>query len=138
MDTKTIVFTAPQTAEFIAAKTKPMTANSVAVKMEYTVVSGGTERACIMALPNAGTSFPKYLGYCGVGHVVEIGEQVTSVQPGDRVLVYHGRHSQYNVVPEIKVKPIISRVVKPEEAPRIYKELCNDPLFPMGTVFDWR
>ena len=38
----------------------------------------------------------------------------------------------------IQVKPIISRVVKPENAPAIYTQLCDDPAFPMGTVFDWR
>jgi threonine dehydrogenase-like Zn-dependent dehydrogenase len=39
---------------------------------------------------------------------------------------------------KIKVKPMISRVVKPETAPQIYKELCENKEFPMGTVFDWR
>ena len=38
----------------------------------------------------------------------------------------------------VQVKPIISRVVKPEQAPEIYKQLCEDPEFPLGTVFDWR
>ena len=26
----------------------------------------------------------------------------------------------------------------PETAPEIYKQLCEDKNFPMGTVFDWR
>ena len=106
MNTKTIVFTAPQTAEYLDYETQPMTDSSVAVKMEYTVISGGTERANLMALPNAGSRFPKFLGYSGIGQVVEVGSQVTSVVPGDRVLVYHGRHSIYNVVPEIKVTKV--------------------------------
>lgn len=38
----------------------------------------------------------------------------------------------------IDVKSIVSRVVKPETAPEIYTELCNNKEFPMGTVFDWR
>jgi threonine dehydrogenase-like Zn-dependent dehydrogenase len=38
----------------------------------------------------------------------------------------------------VDVRSIVSRVVKPEEAPQIYTELCNDKNFPMGTVFDWR
>ncbi len=111
MQTKTIVFTAAKTAEYIPMETKPMELDKVAVKMEYTVISGGTERAGIMAMPNAGgDKFPKYLGYCGVGHVVEVGSAVTSVVPGDRVLVYHGRHSIYNVVPEIKVTKVPENV----------------------------
>ena len=35
------------------------------------------------------------------------------------------------------VKPLISRVVSPEDAPQIYDELVNSK-FPLGTVFDWR
>ena len=36
--------------------------------MEYTVIRGGTERANIMAMPNAGgNNFQKTLGYCGIG-----------------------------------------------------------------------
>jgi threonine dehydrogenase-like Zn-dependent dehydrogenase len=38
----------------------------------------------------------------------------------------------------VDVRSIVSRVVKPETAPEIYTELCNDKNFPMGTVFDWR
>ena len=116
MQTKSIVFTAPRTAELLTEQTKPMTAESVAVRMEYTVVSGGTERANLMAMPNAGKTFPRRLGYCGVGHVVEVGEQVRSVKPGDRVLVYHGNHSQYNVVPEIKVTKVTQEQIDSLEA----------------------
>ena len=106
METKTITFTAPKTAELLTYETKPVTADHVMVKMEYTVISGGTERACIMASPNTPQRFPIHLGYCGVGRVVEVGEEVGSVRPGDRVLVYHGRHSAYNVVPEQKVTKV--------------------------------
>ena len=116
MQTKSIVFTAPRTAELLTEQTKPMTAESVAVRMEYTVVSGGTERANLMAMPNAGKTFPRRLGYCGVGHVIEVGEQVRSVKPGDRVLVYHGNHSQYNVVPEIKVTKVTQEQIDSLEA----------------------
>ena len=106
MKTKTIVFTGPKTAELLDWETCPMESDSVLVKMEYTVVSGGTERACILGLPNAGTKFPKFLGYCGIGYVQEVGDKVTSVVPGDRVLTYHSRHSQYNVRPEAKVTKV--------------------------------
>lgn len=39
---------------------------------------------------------------------------------------------------KIQVEPIVSRIEKPENALQIYNELCDDPNFPMGTVFDWR
>ena len=38
----------------------------------------------------------------------------------------------------IQMKPIISRVVKPQDCGAIYTQLSDDPKFPMGTVFDWR
>jgi len=106
MTTKVIAFTKPQTAELVERELKPVTDDRVKVKMEYTVVSGGTERANIMGMNNTGQKFPKYLGYCGVGYVVEIGEKVEKVKVGDRVLVYHGIHAQYNVVPEEKVTKV--------------------------------
>lgn len=106
MQTKTIVFTKPQTAELLVQETRPVEGSRVMVKMEYTVVSGGTERAAIMALPNTPQTFPYSLGYCGVGHVVEIGPDVKKITVGDRVLVYHGIHTQYNVVPEADVTKV--------------------------------
>ena len=68
----------------------------VLAEMEYTVVSGGTERACILGMNNTSGSFPRSLGYCGVGRVIAIGDGVKSVKLGDRVLVYHGQHKKYN------------------------------------------
>ena len=38
----------------------------------------------------------------------------------------------------VQIAPIVSRVVSPERAPEIYDQLCDDPCFPIGTVFDWR
>jgi threonine dehydrogenase-like Zn-dependent dehydrogenase len=37
-----------------------------------------------------------------------------------------------------RVKPMISRVVAPEQCPDIFHQLATDPNFPLGTVFDWR
>ena len=39
---------------------------------------------------------------------------------------------------KVNVLPMVSRVVSPERASEIYKQLCEDKNFPMGTVFDWR
>ncbi len=100
MNAREIVFTRPMTAELLSKETRPLRPDDAMVKMEYTVVSGGTERACITGMQNTAGRFPMTLGYCGVGHVVETGEAAVKVKPGDRVLVYHGRHTDYNVVPE--------------------------------------
>ena len=107
MKSKKIVFTAPHKAELLEVDVPELKENEVLTEMEYTVVSGGTERACIMAMPNAGgNKFPKSLGYCGVGRVMQVGSSVTNVAVGDRVLVYHGNHMKYSVTPDIKVTKV--------------------------------
>lgn len=104
MRSKKIVFTAVHQAQLQEADVRELLENEVLTEMEYTVVSGGTERACIMGMANTGSSpFPRSSGYCGIGRVVEIGSAVTSVAVGDRVLVYHGKHMKYNVRPEADV-----------------------------------
>lgn len=104
MKSKKIVFVQKHKAELHEVDVPELEENEVLTEMEYTVVSGGTERANIMAMPNAGgDKFPKSLGYCGVGRVMRIGSSVASVAVGDRVLVYHGNHMKYNVTPDIKV-----------------------------------
>ena len=98
MKSKQIVFTATHKAELLEVDVRELKENEVLTDMEYTVVSGGTERANIMAMPNAGgDNFPKTLGYCGIGHVIKIGSAVDNIAVGDRVLVYHGKHMKYNV-----------------------------------------
>ncbi len=101
MRSKQIVFTAVHKAELLEVEVPALGETDVLTEMEYTVVSGGTERANLMGLSNAGgNNFPKYLGYCGVGRVLQTGSGVTRVKVGDRVLVYHGKHMKYNVRPE--------------------------------------
>ena len=46
MKRKSIIFTKPYTAEYLEEEVPLLYAENVLVKMEYTVVSGGTERAC--------------------------------------------------------------------------------------------
>ena len=107
MKTKRILFTDFHKAELVEKDIGDIRKNEVLTEMEYTVVSGGTERANIMGMENAGgLKFPKGLGYCGVGRVVEIGSDVTSVEVGDRVLVYHGRHAKYNIRPEAEITKV--------------------------------
>ncbi len=106
MKSKTIVFTKPKTAELLLEETKVVNGNFVQVKMEYTVVSGGTERANILGMQNTYQQFPNRLGYCGVGYVTQIGDKVEKIKIGDRVLVYHGIHTEYNVVPENDVTKV--------------------------------
>ncbi len=105
MKRKTITFTAAGKAELLESELRPLSGDRVLVENEFSAVSAGTERACLLDLPNLTDnppgSFPKTLGYSGVGCVVEVGSNVRSVQNGDRVLTHWGsQHSNYNNITE--------------------------------------
>lgn len=97
MKGKQIFFTAIHKAEVLEVEVPTPKRGEVLCDMEYTVVSGGTERACIMGMPNTSQKFPQSLGYCGVGRVIGLGADTEGLQIGDRVLVYHGCHAAYNI-----------------------------------------
>ena len=108
MKTKQITFTDVHKAELLEVEIPQLKDDDVLTEMEYTVVSGGTEKANLLGFQSVGgNTFPKVLGYCGIGRVMEIGKNVTTVSVGDRVLVYHGKHRKYNVTPEIKVTKVV-------------------------------
>ena len=71
--------------------------DQVLIRNDYTVVSAGTERAWSMDMPNAHSNFPYMPGYSGAGEVVKIGEKVTKVKIGDRVVVNWAGHQLYSV-----------------------------------------
>lgn len=106
MKNKQIFFTEIHKAEFLECELEQVKENDVLTRMEYTVISGGTERACILGMENTIQTFPMSLGYCGVGYVEKVGKDVKKVAVGDRVLVYHGHHAKYNVTSESNVTKV--------------------------------
>lgn len=116
MKNSQIFFTDVHKAALLQCEVPEPKPNEVCTKMEYTVVSGGTERAVLMGMKNTVQKFPISLGYCGVGHVEKVGCDVTKVAVGDRVLVYHGHHAKYNVTPDSDVTRVESDRVSSLEA----------------------
>ena len=112
MKTKQILFTAPKTAEYLDTELPEIKDDEVLTRMEYTVISGGTEKANLVGEANTQVNYPKALGYCGVGIVEKIGSKIESVKPGDRVLVYHGCHREYNINKEILKKLKLKDIFK--------------------------
>lgn len=106
METSRVVFTQPGVAQLQKRELSALAGDQVLVKTEYTVVSGGTERAYLLGMPNTRQVFPTGIGYCGIGRVVEIGQQVTELSVGDRVLVYHGGHSRYSLISQTRLTKI--------------------------------
>ena len=102
MNSRDIHITAPCVAELVTVELPDLGENEVRVKLAYSTVSSGTERANVMNLPNTAfdpnhvEEFPiKDLGYSASGTVTAVGESVTDLAPGDRVAVSWSHHGQY-------------------------------------------
>ena len=114
MDNKQIIFTRPGVAELLDSPLADTLSDmQVLVRTVYTVISAGTERANLIGeinisgkIEDCNDRFPRKLGYCGVGVVEKVGKGITKVKPGDRVVTYFGKHSQFNILPETHVFPI--------------------------------
>ena len=106
MNGKQIVFTAANRAELLEVKLPEVAEHEVMVQTVISTISAGTERANLTGDPNVSPNgasqvlFPRSSGYNSAGIVVRTGSAVTGVKPGDRVVVYWGKHQNYNVVPE--------------------------------------
>ena len=124
---KQIVFTQANKAEYLEVGELDFTkikANEVVVKTKVSTISPGTERANFIGDSNVSSarnakpdvSFPRTVGYSSTGDVVAIGSAVKKVKVGDRVVVYWGKHKNYNIVPEENVVKIESEKITYEEA----------------------
>lgn len=109
MKLKKIIFPRVNCAELVDVEARELAPNEVMVRTEISTVSPGTERANITGDANVAgrhapdVTFPRSSGYNSAGVVERVGEAVTSVVPGDRVVVYWGKHVSYNIVPEEQV-----------------------------------
>ncbi len=116
MKRQQILFTEPKIAQLIELDLLPIMEDEILVKMEYTVISGGTERANILSMSNTSQAFPKSLGYCGVGVVEKVGSDVKTFKTADHVLVYHGCHSNYNICKEKQLTKVANNSIPSIEA----------------------
>ncbi len=124
---KQIIFTEKNVAQLCDAEKKMPGPGQVMVKMCYTAISSGTERANLTGDPYVNgasrepkVSFPRTVGYSGSGVVESVGEGVESVRPGDRVVTYWGKHKLYNTLPESNVVRIENDTVDMRDAAFIF------------------
>ncbi len=108
---KAILFTKPYTAELVEIDIPSLGDNDVLVKTDYSAISAGTEKANLCGMPNTYGDFPRALGYSSSGTVVEVGKNVKKCKIGDRVIVYHGIHTDYNVRHEDEIIPVLYKEV---------------------------
>ena len=137
MNVKQIVFTDIGKAELIERECAKPQNNEILVKMEYTTISNGTERANLMGNPNVSISdsdcgrkpyFPKYTGYSGSGTVVAAGDKVTKVKIGDRVATACGCHASYHIFEEDNVDAIDDSISLSEAS------MAHIATFPMAAI----
>lgn len=103
MKCKQIIFTKPYVTELVDVDVPEPQDNEVMVETLTSTISCGTERANLMDMPNVIGDFPRKLGYNCCGIVVKKGKAVSSVEIGDRVVVWWSCHKKYNVVPAERV-----------------------------------
>ena len=121
MNTKQIIFTAPGVAELLDAECLPPKEHEVTVSLEFSAISSGTEKANLLGMRN-GTNisedqeavFPRTVGYSAAGIVTAVGNSVSSVNVGDRVIVFWGKHKKNITVSENNVLTIPDEVTSEE------------------------
>lgn len=122
MKNRQIVFIEKNVAQLMNVEYRRPSSDEVVVETAVSTVSCGTERANISGDPNVNGAantiapFPRTSGYSSAGTVIETGKNVMSVKPGDRVVVYWGKHAKYNTVNERNVVKINSDLISFEEA----------------------
>ena len=129
-----IVFTRINTAELIECDYPSLNDNGIIVKTEISSISAGTERANITGDPNVSiytegrVFFPRYSGYSSSGTVIEVGQNVTDVQVGDKVVMSWSFHEEYNALDAGNYVKIPDGVSMNEAA------LCHIGTFPLAAL----
>ena len=112
-----VAFTAPGRAELVAHELPDAPkADHVLLKTEYTLISPGTEFACLNGVTGRAVRYPMYLGYSAVARVIGAGADVHDLKPGDRCLCYHSIHCSFQHMPARNVVRIEDDVLPSPEA----------------------
>jgi L-iditol 2-dehydrogenase len=93
-----IVFTGPDRVEVVNRPMDPPGDNDVVIRTSVTMISPGTETACLTAQPS-GLTYPHTPGYSHTGVIADVGRNVKDFAVGDRVYS-QSRHIEYAVLPE--------------------------------------
>jgi 2-desacetyl-2-hydroxyethyl bacteriochlorophyllide A dehydrogenase len=99
---KKIIFTKKDTAELLDSPDRLPEKGEARVKLAFSTVSAGTERALVTGNTESSEKFrfgfPSSSGYSGSGIITDVGPDVTDFKVGDRVMVHGGGHNQFCTV----------------------------------------
>ncbi len=135
MQNNRIIFTKINTAEIVKTEIGSPDSNQVLVKLEYSCISSGTERANITGDPNVSiysngeVVFPRSSGYSASGTVVEIGQNIKDIKVGDRVALSWSNHGEYCIADIENVHKIEYQDVKMQDA-----AFCHIATFPLAAI----
>lgn len=136
MKTRSILFTAPGKAELVEEEVRAVGAHQALVRVHRSSVSSGTERANLVGELNISINayyteahFPRRSGYSASGEVVEVGEGVTGLKQGDRVVILCGCHTEYEVMDERNLVRIEEAGVTDQAA-----ALTRIGIFPLAAI----
>lgn len=125
-----VYFPAKEKASFEIIDTPfDLSADQVLVKIDYDLISAGTELANYHSLPNTeveSCGFPHYPGYSTSAHVVKVGSAVTAYKPGDRVVCAWGGHRSWVVKNEdCNLYPVPEGI---DQRYAAFAHLCSFPI----------
>jgi len=135
MKTKQIVFTAPCVAELLDAECNAPKSGEITVELLYSAISSGTEKANLIGLRNgtqisedAEPKYPRTVGYSAAGKVIAVGEGVSDIAVGDRVIVFWGKHKKHITMNRKHIVKI------PDEVSCAEASMALISTFPLGAI----
>ena len=110
MKTNMLMVVAKGRIEMVEKELPPLGPRDVLVKISKSLVSPGTERAFILNLDNTSANYPFKSGYSAVSVVQEVGPEVTTLAPGDRVTSFGTGHQSYNIEAEDRLVKVPANI----------------------------
>lgn len=116
MKSLNVVFTAKDKVEVLQEPVPELKSGQVLVQTQRSLISTGTECICLQSNFAPGThwhswvKYPFNPGYSNAGRVVQVAEDVTHLQPGDRVATraYHHQYVVADAARAVKVPDEVS------------------------------
>lgn len=137
MGNKQILFTKLNTAELVECEYREPSGNEVVVETFFSSISCGTEKANITGDANVSVFstgeepvvFPREAGYSSSGIVIAKGDEVKTVEIGDKVAMSWSAHKKINILPEQNVVKFDDKRISMQAA-----ALCHIGTFPMAAI----